>query len=193
MSARVSLPPSHKRYKRSADQSFHPPLDRAEEFDSELEKMNVSLVLENQALQAENRGLSSLLKDYEGTLEAVMGKFRAHAVRPLFLLPLEAKLTFPPRNSTRRNNITSTSPDTTNPSSSPCPSRCPHHPRAPPTLRILKPLPSTLSTSNSPSRTSLPSSEKPSEHCKEKTRRTRRLPFSNHKTLAERSTRFRIT
>ncbi|GAA5854211.1 hypothetical protein JCM8547_001736 [Rhodosporidiobolus lusitaniae] len=50
-----------------------------EEFDSELEKMNVALVLENQALQQENRGLSSLLKDYEGTLEAVMGKFRAHA------------------------------------------------------------------------------------------------------------------
>ncbi|GAA5975748.1 hypothetical protein JCM11641_005859 [Rhodosporidiobolus odoratus] len=50
-----------------------------EEFDSEVEKMNVSLVLENQALQQENRQLSSLMKDYEGTLEAVMGKFRAHA------------------------------------------------------------------------------------------------------------------
>ncbi|GAA5910551.1 hypothetical protein JCM6882_008554 [Rhodosporidiobolus microsporus] len=50
-----------------------------EEFDSELEKMNVSLVLENQTLQQENRQLTSLLKDYEGTLEAVMGKFRAHA------------------------------------------------------------------------------------------------------------------
>ncbi|GAA6000114.1 hypothetical protein JCM10207_006058 [Rhodosporidiobolus poonsookiae] len=50
-----------------------------EEFDSELEKLNVSLVLENQTLQQENRQLSSLLKDYEGTLEAVMGKFRAHA------------------------------------------------------------------------------------------------------------------
>ena len=35
---------------------------------------------ENQALQQENRQLSSLLKDYESTLEAVMGKFRAHAV-----------------------------------------------------------------------------------------------------------------
>ncbi|GAA5843420.1 hypothetical protein JCM11251_002473 [Rhodosporidiobolus azoricus] len=50
-----------------------------EDFDSELEKMNVSLVLENQTLQQENRQLTSLLKDYEGTLEAVMGKFRAHA------------------------------------------------------------------------------------------------------------------
>ena len=53
----------------------------AEEFDSELERLNVSLVLENQSLQAENRQLSGLLKDYEGTLEAVMAKFRAHAVR----------------------------------------------------------------------------------------------------------------
>lgn len=53
----------------------------AEEFDSELEKLNVQLVMENQALQQENRQLSSLLKDYESTLEAVMGKFRAHAVR----------------------------------------------------------------------------------------------------------------
>lgn len=36
-------------------------------------------MLENQSLQAENRQLSGLLKDYEGTLEAVMAKFRAHA------------------------------------------------------------------------------------------------------------------
>ncbi|GAA5833432.1 hypothetical protein JCM9279_001521 [Rhodotorula babjevae] len=50
-----------------------------EDFESELEKLNVSLVMENQALQQENRQLSSLLKDYESTLEAVMGKFRAHA------------------------------------------------------------------------------------------------------------------
>lgn len=52
---------------------------RAEEFESELERLNVSLVMENQALQQENRQLSSLTKDYESTLEAVMGKFRAHA------------------------------------------------------------------------------------------------------------------
>ncbi|GAA6063635.1 hypothetical protein JCM10212_002596 [Sporobolomyces blumeae] len=50
-----------------------------EEFESELERLNVSLVVENQALQQENRQLSSLLKDYESTLEAVMAKFRAHA------------------------------------------------------------------------------------------------------------------
>lgn len=52
-----------------------------EEFDTELEKLNVSLVSENQALQQENRHLSALLKDYESTLEAIMAKFRAHAVR----------------------------------------------------------------------------------------------------------------
>ncbi|GAA5839267.1 hypothetical protein JCM5353_004122, partial [Sporobolomyces roseus] len=50
-----------------------------EEFDSELERLNVSLVMENQALQSENRQLSSLLKDYESTLDAVMSKFRSYA------------------------------------------------------------------------------------------------------------------
>jgi hypothetical protein len=57
----------------------------AEEFESELERLNVQLVTENQALQQENRQLSSLLKDYESTLEAVMGKFRAHAVSFAFV------------------------------------------------------------------------------------------------------------
>lgn len=52
----------------------------SEEFDSELERLNISLVLENQNLQQENRQLSVLLKDYEGTLEAVMAKFRGYAV-----------------------------------------------------------------------------------------------------------------
>lgn len=51
-----------------------------EEFESELERLNVSLVGENQGLQQENRQLSVLLKDYEGTLEAVMAKFRAYGV-----------------------------------------------------------------------------------------------------------------
>ncbi|GAA5987358.1 hypothetical protein JCM5350_005639 [Sporobolomyces pararoseus] len=50
-----------------------------EEFESELERLNVSLVLENQTLQQENRQLSSLLKDYESTLDAVMSKFRSFA------------------------------------------------------------------------------------------------------------------
>ncbi|SCV71855.1 BQ2448_4549 [Microbotryum intermedium] len=49
------------------------------EFDSELERQNVNLVNENQALHQENRALSILIKDYEATLENVMGKFRAHA------------------------------------------------------------------------------------------------------------------
>lgn len=56
------------------------PCPSSEEFDSELERLNISLVLENQSLQTENRQLSGLLKDYEGTLDAVMAKFRAHAV-----------------------------------------------------------------------------------------------------------------
>lgn len=55
-------------------------LSHTEEFESELERLNVSLVLENQSLQQENRQLSILLKDYENTLETVMAKFRAYAV-----------------------------------------------------------------------------------------------------------------
>ena len=46
----------------------------AEEFESELERLNVNLVLENQGLQQENRQLSVLLKDYEGTLETVIDR-----------------------------------------------------------------------------------------------------------------------
>ena len=50
-----------------------------ETFDSELEKQNAALVLENQALQSENRQLSHFLKEYESTLESVMDKFRHQA------------------------------------------------------------------------------------------------------------------
>ncbi|TXT13712.1 hypothetical protein VHUM_01079 [Vanrija humicola] len=52
-----------------------------EEFQSELEAFASHLVLENQTLQHENKQLNGLLKEYEQTLETVMGKFRgvAHA------------------------------------------------------------------------------------------------------------------
>lgn len=72
-----------------------------EQFDSELERLNATLVLENHALQHENKQLSMLLKcvqffffsscapaelyslaghrDYEGTLESVMARFRTYA------------------------------------------------------------------------------------------------------------------
>ncbi|KAL1411154.1 hypothetical protein Q8F55_002104 [Vanrija albida] len=52
-----------------------------EEFQTELEAFASHLVLENQTLQHENKQLNGLLKEYEQTLETVMGKFRgvAHA------------------------------------------------------------------------------------------------------------------
>ncbi|BEI84307.1 hypothetical protein CcaverHIS002_0409110 [Cutaneotrichosporon cavernicola] len=52
-----------------------------EEFQTELEAFASHLVLENQTLQHENKQLNTLLKEYEQTLETVMGKFRgvAHA------------------------------------------------------------------------------------------------------------------
>jgi hypothetical protein len=53
----------------------------AEEFSSELEAFSSHLVLENQQLQNENKQLNTLLKEYEQTLESVMGKFRGVAVR----------------------------------------------------------------------------------------------------------------
>ncbi|WRT69111.1 uncharacterized protein IL334_006095 [Kwoniella shivajii] len=47
-----------------------------EEFQSELEAFSTHLVMENQQLQHENKQLNALLKEYEQTLETVMGKFR---------------------------------------------------------------------------------------------------------------------
>lgn len=50
-----------------------------EVFESELERMNAGLLLENQGLLHENKQLGSLLKEYEQTLETVMAKFRSQA------------------------------------------------------------------------------------------------------------------
>lgn len=60
-------------------------LSMSEAFESELERFNATLVLENQSLQYENRQLSMLLKDYEGTLDNVMSRFRGFAVGALVM------------------------------------------------------------------------------------------------------------
>lgn len=52
----------------------------AEQFTSELERFASHLVLENQNLAYENKQLNLLLKEYEQTLEGVMGKFRGVCV-----------------------------------------------------------------------------------------------------------------
>jgi hypothetical protein len=49
-------------------------------FDSDLERSTVALILENQGLLQENKQLTTLLTEYESTLETVMTKFRQHAV-----------------------------------------------------------------------------------------------------------------
>jgi hypothetical protein len=54
--------------------------ETAEDFHSELEAFASHLVLENQQLQYENKQLNALLKEYEQTLETVMGKFRGVSV-----------------------------------------------------------------------------------------------------------------
>ncbi|TFK26661.1 hypothetical protein FA15DRAFT_587825 [Coprinopsis marcescibilis] len=51
-----------------------------ETFESELERTNAQLIIENQTLLQENKQLSLLLKEYETTLETIMGKFRTHAL-----------------------------------------------------------------------------------------------------------------
>ncbi|KAL5636212.1 hypothetical protein ACGC1H_004881 [Rhizoctonia solani] len=50
-----------------------------EVFETELERMNAAIIIENQTLQHENKQLNSLLKEYETTLETVMTKFRSQA------------------------------------------------------------------------------------------------------------------
>ncbi|CEH14313.1 Suppressor of IKBKE 1 [Ceraceosorus bombacis] len=48
-----------------------------EKFESNLEKLNASLVVENQTLAHENKQLNLLLREYEQTLETIMGRFRS--------------------------------------------------------------------------------------------------------------------
>jgi hypothetical protein len=43
--------------------------------------MNSAMLAENQALQHDNKQLNALIKEYETTLETVMGLFRQRAVR----------------------------------------------------------------------------------------------------------------
>ncbi|KAJ8472483.1 hypothetical protein ONZ45_g16633 [Pleurotus djamor] len=51
-----------------------------EVFDSELERLNASTIIENRTLVQENKQLSLLLKEYETTMETIMSKFRNHAL-----------------------------------------------------------------------------------------------------------------
>ncbi|KAI0822042.1 hypothetical protein BC628DRAFT_1392102 [Trametes gibbosa] len=48
-------------------------------YEAELERMNAAMSAENQTLLNDNRQLSTLIREYEQTLEKAMEKFRAHA------------------------------------------------------------------------------------------------------------------
>ncbi|KAH9858279.1 hypothetical protein C2E23DRAFT_920626 [Lenzites betulinus] len=50
-----------------------------ETFESELERLNAHIIIENHTLLQENKQLSALLEEYEQTMETVMSKFRAHS------------------------------------------------------------------------------------------------------------------
>ncbi|KAI0778664.1 hypothetical protein BD413DRAFT_609244 [Trametes elegans] len=50
-----------------------------ETFESELERQNAHIIIENHTLLQENKQLSALLQEYEKTMETVMTKLRAHA------------------------------------------------------------------------------------------------------------------
>ncbi|EKM61464.1 uncharacterized protein PHACADRAFT_82211 [Phanerochaete carnosa HHB-10118-sp] len=51
-----------------------------EVFESELERQNAQIIIENHQLLQENRQLNGLLKEYEQTMETIMIKFRSHAL-----------------------------------------------------------------------------------------------------------------
>ncbi|KAI9462297.1 hypothetical protein BJY52DRAFT_1116177, partial [Lactarius psammicola] len=51
-----------------------------ESLESELERTNAQIIIENHTLQQENKQLSLLLKEYEQTMETIMTKFRSHTV-----------------------------------------------------------------------------------------------------------------
>ncbi|EIW64041.1 uncharacterized protein TRAVEDRAFT_138454 [Trametes versicolor FP-101664 SS1] len=50
-----------------------------ETFESELERQNAHIIIENHTLLQENKQFSALLEEYEQTMETVMSKFRAHS------------------------------------------------------------------------------------------------------------------
>ncbi len=60
-----------------------------EVYEAELERMNAAMSAENQTLLNDNRQLSTLIREYEQTLEKAMEKFRAHAVRCVWSCPLQ--------------------------------------------------------------------------------------------------------
>jgi hypothetical protein len=67
-------------------------LTSPEEYDAELEHMNSAMMAENQALQHDNKQLNVLIKEYETTLETVMGLFRQRAVRSFLSIYLVSLL-----------------------------------------------------------------------------------------------------
>ncbi|TCD70566.1 hypothetical protein EIP91_002912 [Steccherinum ochraceum] len=55
-------------------------LDKSKEvYDAELERLNASMLAENQTLMNDNKQLNALIKEYEQTLENVMATFRNRA------------------------------------------------------------------------------------------------------------------
>ncbi|THH28813.1 hypothetical protein EUX98_g5371 [Antrodiella citrinella] len=55
-------------------------LDKSKDvYDAELERLNASMLTENQALMNDNKQLNALIKEYEQTLENVMATFRNRA------------------------------------------------------------------------------------------------------------------
>ena len=57
----------------------------SEEYEAELERMNATMTTENLTLQHDNKQLNTLIKEYETTLETIMGLFRQRAVSGLFI------------------------------------------------------------------------------------------------------------
>lgn len=47
----------------------------AEEYETELERMNMSMSMENYALQHDNKQLAALIKEYEAGLDGLMSEY----------------------------------------------------------------------------------------------------------------------
>ncbi|KAF7794339.1 hypothetical protein EIP86_005473 [Pleurotus ostreatoroseus] len=59
---------------------LHNVADVLKTFESELERQNAQIIIENHSLLHENRQLTGLLREYEQTMETIMDKFRGHAI-----------------------------------------------------------------------------------------------------------------
>ncbi|KAH9065889.1 hypothetical protein EDB87DRAFT_1554865, partial [Lactarius vividus] len=75
----LKVRPPHLSRSESTLRRFNVDISK-EALESELERTNAQIIIENHTLQQENKQLGLLLKEYEQTVETIMTKFRSHTV-----------------------------------------------------------------------------------------------------------------